>query len=267
MLTPPMCIGVYVVLDVQERGVDRAHPFHAGSLIPSSSSSVEHPVDLGVHRHPAVARVDLDVRAVRVQARAPVDDRRRCASGPRRRRCPRRSGASRSVAEVRAALAVAAAAGEHAAGRRRSPRRATKRTVRSTCGETASGSRDRRAEHHERRDALGLAHGERRARARRRGSGRSGPTGLAAAVRESSHELLLQARSRSARRSPTFARMPLIATRWPAAAQPAAHHAQRAVAGHEARDQHHRAARRAPAAQREPPRARRPASSRASSPP
>ena len=211
----------------------RAHPLHV-ALLRVVEQPLELAVDVGVDRHAAMARVDLDPLGCGIEARPPVDDRvaarvhrdrRRCPSRQRRREQRRGTPRSRrrpalvensprqpEVAEPRHPAHCA----QH---RRRTPR----------------ADRDRRPEHHQ----PARRSGWRTASARASVPPRLWPIRR---PRGSSRTLRGRASSRSSSRPahPTLARMPLVVHSWPRRREPAGEHGQRGVAGHEARDQQDR---------------------------
>ncbi len=174
--------------------------------------ALEHAVDSGVNRHPAVARVDLDALGVGVQASAPVDDRVCCASRSRPPRMLSASGAAR-CARKSSQHSPSRQLLENTPGSPRSPRRAIQRTVRSTDAETASEVAHGRAEHDQTADSCPgrapRAHG----RAHRHGFARSARPGCRKRLRDPADGISRRETIRSAQL--TLARMPLIATRWP----------------------------------------------------
>ena len=125
---------VHRALEVQERRVHRAHPVHRA---PPGRGSRKHSVDLRVHRHAGVARLDLDVLRGRVEAGLPGDDPvasrvdRHRAHGDGR-------GASRSSRNA-AQHGPSPHSRDSIPGTPRSPSRATERTAPSTAGATLSG--------------------------------------------------------------------------------------------------------------------------------
>ncbi len=199
------------VLDVQEGRVDRTHPLHATS-VRAVEHLLEHSVDLRVNRHAAVARVDLDQLRVGIQARAPVDDpvaARVHRDGLDARPPAARRGPLRKPAQHSPSLQLV----ENTPGIPRSPSRATSRTVRSTCAETARPS-------HTGEPSITSPHtssGSRTASARASAPPRLWPISTTRSPQSSREplELVLQALRRSRSAQPTLTRMPLIATRWP----------------------------------------------------
>ncbi len=99
---------------------------------------LQHPVDLGVDAHPAVAGADLHLVCVGVQACPPIDDPV-AARIDRRRRDGRREGGGK-VAAKSAQHSPSAQARENVPGSPNWASIATERTSRRTGAETASGS-------------------------------------------------------------------------------------------------------------------------------